>query len=121
GTHVAIAVMGGIDLDLRHAEIVGHELHITAFAFWGGINIIVPEGIVVDVTAVPLLGGVGTNLADDVPALPGAPVVRVRAIAIIGGVDIKAKARKRRVVGPLPEPPAPPLPPMPPGPPSLPR
>jgi hypothetical protein len=116
GQHTAIAVMGGIELDLRKAEIVGHELEITAFAFWGGIEIIVPEGISVDVSSVPLMGGIDAKLPD-VPLLPGAPHIRIRAIAIMGGIEVKAKARKRRF---LPEPPLPP-PIPPPQPPSLPR
>ena len=40
----AVAVMGGCDMDLRRAEIDGPEVEITAVAFWGGINIIVPRG-----------------------------------------------------------------------------
>ena len=118
GTHTAIAIMGGIELDLRKAEIVGHQLEITAFALWGGIEIIVPEGISVDVSSVPLMGGIDANLPD-VPLLPGAPHIRVRAIAIMGGIEVKAKPRKR---GQLHAPPAPPVPPpAPPLPPSLPR
>jgi hypothetical protein len=116
GKHTAIAVMGGIELDLRKAEIVGHELEIVAFAFWGGIEILVPEGLSVEVSAVPLMGGVEARLPD-VPPLPGSPRVRIRAIAIMGGIEVKVKPRARRAVAEPPPPP--PIPP--PLPPSLPR
>jgi hypothetical protein len=118
GKHTAIAVMGGIELDLRQAEIVGRDLEIVAFAFWGGIDIIVPEGIPVEVTSIPIMGGIDTKLPD-VPLLPGAPRIRVRAIAIMAGIDVKAKTRRRPA---LQHPPAPHFPPpAPPQPPSLPR
>jgi hypothetical protein len=134
GKHTAVAVMGGIELDLRQAEIVGDELEILAVAVMGGIEIIVPEGISVDVSSLPLMGGIETKLPD-VPPLPGAPVLRVRAIAFMGGIEIKAKPHRRwaglgRVVEPPdpvppplppPAPEPPPVPPTPPQPPSLPR
>ena len=53
----AIAVMGGCDLDLRYAEIEGPEVVITAFAFWGGIQVIVPEGFDVELTGFSFMGG----------------------------------------------------------------
>jgi hypothetical protein len=115
GKHTAIAIMGGIELDLRQAEIVGHELEIVAFAFWGGIDIIVPEGIQVEVTSVPIMGGIDAKLPD-VPLLPGAPRIRVKAIAVMAGIDVKYKRRRPPV---LRRPPAPPI--RPPRPPSLPR
>ena len=53
----AVAVMGGCDMDLRRAEIEGPEVEITAFAFWGGINIIVPEGFDVELQGFSFMGG----------------------------------------------------------------
>src|SRR3954447_20116871 len=44
----AIAFMGGCDIDLRHAEVEGPEVTITAVAIMGGIDVIVPEGIEVE-------------------------------------------------------------------------
>src|SRR5580698_5769950 len=48
GKTTAIAVMGGCNLDLRHAEIDGPEVVITAVAFMGGVQITVPEGFDVE-------------------------------------------------------------------------
>src|SRR5687767_4207353 len=50
------AVMGGCELDLRHAAIDG-EAVIDLFALWGGIEIRVPEDWTVVSRITPLLGG----------------------------------------------------------------
>jgi hypothetical protein len=87
---VALAVLGGVDLDLRDAIIEGDELVLTAVAVLGGINIIVPEGVEVQVSGFAVLGG---NDHDEgtAPVRPGGPVIRVRAYSVLGGVDIEAK------------------------------
>ncbi len=96
-THTkAVAFMGGCELDLRQAEIDGPEIVITAVAFWGGIDIIVPEGIEVDLTGVPIMGGKDLKIRDVAPT-PGAPRVRVRAFPIMGGVTVRNKGLKEKV------------------------
>ena len=59
GRTTAVAVMGGCDMDLRHAEIDGAEVVITALAFWGGIQIVVPEGFDVELVGLSLHGEPG--------------------------------------------------------------
>lgn len=83
-----VAVMGGCELDLRNAEIDGDEVVINCLSIMGGIEIIVPEGILVDFTGIPLLGGTECKINGDVPIIPGSPRVVVRALAIMGGVEV---------------------------------
>jgi class 3 adenylate cyclase len=90
GRTTAIAVMGGCDLDLRHAEIDGPEVVITAIAFWGGIQIIVPEGFDVELEGFSFMGGRDLKLRN-VPRVPGSPRIRVRGFAIMGGIDVKSR------------------------------
>src|SRR5262245_49272065 len=53
------AVMGGCEIDLRQASIApGTEASIEVFAFWGGIEIRVPEDWTVTANAIPLMGGI---------------------------------------------------------------
>lgn len=91
----AVAVMGGCELDLRRAEMDSDEVHVTAVAVMGGIEVIVPEGIEVELTGLPIMGGKHLKVAD-VPVLPGSPVVVVRAFPIMGGVSVRSKPDRRR-------------------------
>lgn len=92
----AVAIMGSAEVDLREAEIDSPEVRITAFAFWGGVDIIVPEGVPVELTGVPILGGKHYRVAD-VPPLPGAPRIVVRAFPIMGGVGVRTKRRSPKL------------------------
>jgi hypothetical protein len=92
---VSVAMMGGCRLDLREAEITGSRLTIDAIALMGGVTIVVPEGIEVDVSGVSVMGGKEVRVAD-VPPRPGTPVIRVRALSVMGGVTVKSKPLRRR-------------------------
>ncbi|HLX88627.1 MAG TPA: adenylate/guanylate cyclase domain-containing protein [Acidimicrobiales bacterium] len=95
GSVTALAVMGSCELDFRRAEIRSDEVRVTAIAFMGGIDILVPEGIAVELTGLPIMGGKHLKVAD-VPFLPGAPVISVRAFPIMGGVSVRSKSERTR-------------------------
>ena len=85
------AVMGGCEIDLRQASIApGTEAAIEVFAFWGGIDIKVPDDWTVVVRAMPLMGAV----EDKTRAPQGGPLKRlvVRGVVIMGGVTIKNRS-----------------------------
>ena len=81
------AVMGGCELDLRHAAIDG-EAVIDVFALWGGIEIRVPEDWTVVSRITPILGGV-----EDKTRPPQAAASRhclvLRGFVVMAGVEIK--------------------------------
>jgi class 3 adenylate cyclase len=93
GKTTAVAVMGGCDIDLRRAEIEGPEAEITAFAFWGGIKVVVPEGIDVELRGFSFMGGRSLRVRD-VPIIPGSPRIVVRGFAVMGGVDVVSRSSK---------------------------
>ena len=81
------AVMGGCEIDLRQASIApGTEAVVDVFAFWGGIEIRVPEDWTVIVRAMPLMGGVEDKTR---PPQAGGKRLVVSGMVIMGGVVIK--------------------------------
>ena len=89
----AVAIMGGCDMDLRRAEIDGPEVVITAFAFWGGIKVIVPEGFAVELVGFSFMGGRSLKVRD-VPIIPGSPRIVVRGFAVMGGIDVRSRSSR---------------------------
>jgi predicted membrane protein len=81
------AVMGGYEIDLRQAAIRGEEAVINIFAFWGGVEVRVPDTWAVVMKGVPILGG----FADETRANagPGAKRLVVTGTAIMGGAEVK--------------------------------
>ena len=88
-----INVMGGADVDLTDAVLTEGEVTIRVFSLWGGSNIVVPDGVHVDYRGRGLLGWdeVDQPDAERTPP-PGAPVVRIRSVSIMGGTDVKRRA-----------------------------
>jgi len=84
-----MVVMGGLDVDLTRARIANGPAVIDVFAFWGGIDIKVPDDWVVTLKGVPLLGAFEDKTRP--AAEPGAPrqELIVKGFAIMGGIDVK--------------------------------
>jgi hypothetical protein len=102
-----VNVMGGADLDLREAVLDAPEVEITVWSLMGGSDVIVPEGVHVELEGFALMGGNDLRL-ESADAPPGAPVVRVRAWSLMGGTDVRTRSSRRRRRHGLPEPPEPP-------------
>lgn len=83
----AVAVFGGVALDLRQAEFTAHETHMSVIAVFGGVEITVPEGIEVHLTGWAAFGGKASKVG---PARPGAPVLHLHCQIAFGGVEVKA-------------------------------
>jgi class 3 adenylate cyclase len=86
----AVSVMGHIDLDLRNAEIDSPEILINAWSIMGSIRVTVPEGVAVHLTGVNIMGDKSQRVSD-APLLPGAPLIRVRAVPIMGSVEVRSR------------------------------
>ena len=116
---MAYAFWGGAELDFRAARLPAGVTEVVAIGIMGGVDIVVPPDVEVDVRGFALLGGIdqpdsagageGSHLRDDEP--PGADglrsgrtILRVHAFAMMGGVGIDVRypgesardARRRR-------------------------
>src|ERR1051325_1999820 len=118
----ATAVMGGVEADLRGARARGSEVTAEVFAWWGGIDLVVPPDWRVVSEVVPIMGGVddrtrpadGTatttlivrGVSEVVPIMGGVDdrtrpadgtattTLIVRGVVIMGGLDIKNERRE---------------------------
>ncbi|WP_019807762.1 DUF1707 SHOCT-like domain-containing protein [Saccharomonospora halophila] len=93
--HNSFAFWGGVEIDLRQARYAEKHCTITAVAIMGGVDITVPDDIVVEVTGLGFMGAFETKnrkgASDSAP--PGAPVVRINGLALMGGVEVKRVPR----------------------------
>jgi hypothetical protein len=108
--HLAVSVMGGTELDLRHARLddrgltlrtvavmggatidlrgaVGSAgITVVSIAFMGGTEVVVDEETTVDVQGIGLMGGFADQAGP--PSRLGGPVVHVTGFALWGGVSV---------------------------------
>jgi hypothetical protein len=91
--YLAFAIMGGVKIDLRDAAFAERAADIHAVAIMGGVTIIVPEGLPVEVSGLGVMGGVGSSVNG--PGVPGARLVRVSGLALMGGIGAQRRRRKR--------------------------
>jgi len=81
------ALLGGCEFDLTQASIGDGEAVIHCFAFWGGIEIRVPEDWEVRVQGTPVLGGFEDGTRP--PREPTGKRLVVGGFAIMGAVEVK--------------------------------
>jgi len=86
-----VTMMGGAMLDLREARFPPGVVEIDVLSVMGGVEIIVPPGLAVQVHGSAIMGGFQD--VDRAPANPDpdAPLLRVHGLAVMGGVDIQMR------------------------------
>lgn len=91
----AVAVFGGVDLDLRDAlgpAAGGRPVHVSAFCVFGGVDLIVPDDVELRLGGVAIFGG--NTDRRTATAHPGSPVLVVDGLMLFGGVTVRAPRRK---------------------------
>ncbi len=89
-----LAAFGGVDLDFSQALLPPGDTYIDAMCVFGGVDIIVPEGVNLEVSGVPIFGGIDNKYGDR--RIPGAPTIHISAFALFGGIDVKPPKKRRR-------------------------
>lgn len=88
-----LAFMGGVDIDFTRAKLPPGVTEIDIFCLMGGVEIVVPEGVNVEMEGIPFMGGFEDNVGHN--GDEHSPTVRVRGFALMGGVEIKHPKRKK--------------------------
>lgn len=86
-THL-FALLGGAGLDFREARLGPGVTEVSVFCLMGGVEIIVPPGLIVDAGGLALMGGFEHVAPERVPADPNAPVLKVNGFVMMGGVEV---------------------------------
>ena len=80
------AVLGGARLDLCRDDLPAH-VRVRAVAVLGDVEVVVPEGVTVELSGASVVGERSLRLG---PAVPGAPVVHLSAVAVMGSVKVRS-------------------------------
>ncbi len=84
---LAAVMFGDIDFDLRRAVIDRPIATVCVLALFGNVDVYVPEGVEVDMGGIVVFGH-RREWGPDEPPLQGTPLVRVRALALFGTLDV---------------------------------
>lgn len=95
----AIAVMGGVEIDLREAEFTSPVTEIFAVAVMGGVVVRVPPHVRLESDGMAIMGGFEDQLHQPASGASDAPLVRVRGFALMGGVEATVLDRGEKVPG----------------------
>ena len=87
----AFALMGGVELDLSNAVLGDGVTDIWACAIMGGVEIIAPSNIRVECEGLGILGSFEDKTEVHGPIPEHAPTVRIRGIALMGGVEVSTR------------------------------
>jgi hypothetical protein len=85
---ICVTVLGGVDLDLREAQLAAPVVQVLAIALLGGVKVKVPRGVRVEVTGFSLIGGRRIRI-DESTVGPHAPTLVIRTFLILGGLDVR--------------------------------
>jgi hypothetical protein len=81
----AVAVMGGVTIDLGSVRPEAGDVVVDVLAFWGGIDVRVPRGWRIESRVAEVLGGLEDKT---VAPADNAPRLVLRGSAIMGGVSV---------------------------------
>jgi len=84
----SIAIFGGAEIDFHQAQLEESGTKVTVFSLFGGHKISVPPEMPVSISGFSLLGGREIKRPHGKEAPPNAPVLHLKAISILGGVEI---------------------------------
>ncbi len=88
-----VTFMGGAKLDFTEVDMPYGVTEINFFCLMGSLDIIVPEGVRVELSGLPVMGSVDNRTR--IPEISNAPVLKIRGVALMSSVDVKPPRRSR--------------------------
>lgn len=85
----AIAIFGGVELDLRQAGMEGDSAILEIDAIFGGVELKIPQNWNAEVQGVGIFGGYADNTLHSAVPVPGMKKLIVKGAAAFGGVEVK--------------------------------
>jgi hypothetical protein len=91
-----LTILGGAELDFREAVLPGNEVVLRAVSVLGGVEVTVPPEMRVIDNGIAILGGreIAGQSAESLD--PDAPLLRIEGTCVLGGIEVKRKARRRK-------------------------
>jgi len=88
-----LSLLGNVRLDFTKVKLPPGITEIDFFCVMGSLDLVVPEGIKVDISGLPVMGSIDNRIKD--PLVPDCPVLKIRGLALMGSVDVKPPRRRR--------------------------
>ncbi len=94
------SVFGDVVLDLRRAHVPGTDVAIDAGSLFGDVDLLVPEGVVVEVRARVTFGDVHQDAGQAAPF--GAPRIVLTGGTVFGDVRVRARRLREALIERVP-------------------
>lgn len=95
--HIKVAaLMGGVELDMSTARFSPGITEVEAYVLMGGVDVIVPHGVRVEVMGFTIMGGIEADAGEITAYDPDQPVLRLTGLVIMGGVHAHHKKPSTR-------------------------
>lgn len=95
------SLFGDVVLDLREARVRGPEIRIDAGTIFGNVELLVPEGVEVEVRSRTFFGDIKQEAAE--AAAPGAPRILLTGGTVFGDVRVRSQRLRQRLAEQLAE------------------
>jgi len=94
----AVALLGDVEIDLCDARVTSNEITIRAWAIVNDVEVIIPEGVAVELSGVAIKGDLENWVR---PVSPGTSrfVVKIQGHAVLGDVEVRHPWPKKAVRG----------------------
>jgi hypothetical protein len=86
-----VTVCGGAQIDFREARLPTGVTTVSIFAVMGGVEIIVPPGLSVEVDGAAVMGGFDHLERSPPSPDPDRPTLRIQGFAMMGGVHVATR------------------------------